>query len=497
MSSSELPRLAAATSASAAGPSGTGIVHLGLGSFHRAHQAVYTRAAFDAEGGDWGILGVASRSAAVVDALHAQDMRYTVLEISPEGSTCSTPDVHTGALIAAREPERVTAAIGDAATRIVSLTVTEHGYTYHPAHQGLAFDHPDIRHDLAASGPPRSTIGQLVGGLRRRMGSHGEPVTIMSCDNLSDNGRLTGRLVREFAANLSGAEGSELVAWIDANVTFPTTMVDRIVPATTDQHREQVARLCGHRDEVPVPAEPFTMWVLEDSFAAGRPAWEAGGAIFSTEVAKYEQLKVRLLNGTHSLIAYLGALSGAATIPESTGSDFIASAAHRVLRTEYLPSVDLPDGVDVDDYERQLFTRWRNSALGHRTSQVGSDGSVKLRERIPQPALVQRAAGRTPHLLALTFAGYLSCVAPLPGFEPGEHAAAMRDPVRSRLAPMAAASANGRELARRALVEARMLGDDIADWDVFVERVGELVDAIHRHGVAFATAEASTETESV
>ena len=211
-------------------------------------------------------------------------------------------------------------------------------------------------------------------------------------------------------------------------------MVDRIVPSTTAELRTRVSALLGATDDIPVPAEPFTMWAIEDRFAGGRPAWEAGGAVFTDEVGRYEQMKVRLLNGTHSLIAYLGALSGVGTIPEAIGLDGIESAARAVLRDEYEPSIEVPSGVDIRAYESELFERWANSALGHRTSQVGTDGSVKLRQRIPEPAMLAIRNGGMPHLIALTVAGYLSCLAPLPGFDPGPHAAAMTDGARERLA---------------------------------------------------------------
>ena len=472
-----------------------GIVHLGLGNFHRAHQAVYTDSAIEAHGGDWGIIGVSNRSSAIADALRAQDMLYTVVEISPEGSAFSVPRVHSEAFTAAGNPERLRAAIGAAQTRIVSLTVTESGYTYSPATGSLNLNDPAVQHDLLASGSPRTPIGQIVRGLQQRARTHGEPVTILSCDNLADNGHHTRRLVREFASRLPGKEAAETLDWIDARVTFPSSMVDRIVPATTEHYRRLVAGSCGYSDRIPVPAEPFTMWIVEDDFIAGRPAWEAGGAVFSEEVARYEQLKVRLLNGTHSLIAYLGALSGAATIPDSVAHPFIEHAARSVLRGEYLPSVSVPADVDVDAYEEQLFSRWRNTALGHRSSQVGSDGSVKLRQRIPVPALQMLDAGRMPHLLALTTAAYLTCVAPLAGFDPGQHAAAMDDPARTLLAGLAARSSSGRELAERVLAKHHLLGEELAARADFIERTGELIDTLHAHGPLAAVAEAESSAD--
>lgn len=498
MATSSLPRLSAETPGIACRTEipAPGIVHLGLGNFHRAHQAVYTEAAMAAHGGDWGIIGISSRSSAITDAMHAQDMLYTVVEISPEGSTFSTPRVHTDAFVAAQEPQRVVATIGAETTRIVSLTVTEHGYTYSPATGSLNVADPDVQHDLANSSVPRTPIGQIVRGLQRRARTHGKPLTVLSCDNLADNGHHTQRLVREFVSLLPSSEAAETLTWIEANVTFPSSMVDRIVPATTDHYRTLVAEQLGYADQIPVPAEPFTMWILEDNFIAGRPAWEAGGAIFTDDVAAYEQLKVRLLNGTHSLIAYLGALSGAATIPDATATDYIEVAARRVLRDEYLPSVAVPAAVDVDAYEEQLFSRWRNSALGHRTSQVGSDGSVKLRQRIPIPALEMLDAGAMPHYLALTTAAYLSCIAPLQGFDPGNHANEMQDPARETLQELAARSSSGRDLAAKVLGEHHLLGDELAVREDFIDRTGELIELIHQQG-PLAAAHAAAEPTSL
>jgi fructuronate reductase len=235
------------------------------------------------------------------------------------------------------------------------------------------------------------------------------------------------------------------------------------------------------------------MWVLEDDFAAGRPAWEAGGAIFSDEVTAYEELKLRLLNGTHSLLAYLGALAGAATIPEAVGTDFIEEAARRVLRQEYLPSLSVPRDVDVEEYEAQLFARWRNTGLGHRTSQVGSDGSTKLRQRIPEPARQLLAAGSMPHHLALTVAAYLTCLAPLDGFDPGPHARAMQDPAREELAALAATSSDGIDLARHAVGDRHLLGGELASAEAFIARTGEFVDILRRSGPRAAAAEAAGE----
>lgn len=468
----------------------TGIVHLGLGNFHRAHQAVYTAAALAAQDGPWGILGVANRSGAIAAAMRRQDLRYGVLEISPDSSKVTIPAVHTGAIVAADNPNVVVDAIGNHGTAIVTLTVTEHGYTYSPRTHRLDIDSPAVQADLTAGSAPVTSIGQIVRGLQRRATTHAGPITILSCDNLSDNGSHTARLVREFIEALPAGEQSDLLPFLDHAVTFPNTMVDRIVPTTTDVDREAVARQLGINDLIPVPAEPFTMWVLQDRFAAGRPAWEHGGAVFTDDVHPYELLKLRLLNGTHSLIAYLGALDGRPTIPDSIAQPFISDAARRILIDDYLPSITVPADVDIDHYVAELFTRWSNSALKHGTHQVGSDGSVKLAQRIPEPALLHLNNGRMPHHLALTLAAYLTCLAPPAGFDAGPHAAAMSDPARANLVALHSENPGSTAFVQ-AVLDGGLLGQDLAQHTDFTTRVAEFRDILIRHNPAAAAAEAA------
>jgi fructuronate reductase len=457
--------------------SSTGIVHLGLGNFHRAHQAVYT-----AQAGDWGILGVASRSATVADALNAQDGLYSVLELSPEGSSITVPGVHTGAIVAAHDPAAVVAAIAAEDTRIVSLTVTEHGYCMDPSSHRLALDHPGIVADLNSTAPV-TVIGQIARALELRAATHGRPLTVLSCDNMQSNGTQTRALILEFLR----AANSPAVDWVADQVTFPNSMVDRIVPATTDAYRAAAYDLLGVEDRITVPAEPFTMWVMEDRFAAGRPDWDRAGAAFTHNVEAYELIKLRLLNGTHSLIAYLGALDGRATIAEARAQDFIEYAARAVLQDEYLPSITLPNGFDVEAYVESLFRRWSNDALGHRTQQVGTDGSVKLPQRVPLPALRLLGQGVMPEHLALTVAAWLCCVVPMPGFDPGPHAHAMVDPARDRLGALA--DGKPQELVRKAC--AQVFPTELAQSNEFVQRVAEYVAVIRTDGVRAAARQAA------
>lgn len=467
-------------------PARTEIVHLGLGSFHRAHQAVYTARARELVGGDWGIAGVASGSSRVVDAMRAQDLLYTVAQLSPEGMELSVPAVHTDAFVAGADTARLVAAVADPAVRVVTLTVTEAGYTFDPA-TGALDTSGDIALDLAG-GLPRTVIGRLARGLQCRART-GDPVTILSCDNLASNGALTERLVREFLAALPGGEGVETLAFLDAAVTFPNSMVDRIVPATTPALRRRVSAALGRRDDVPVPAEPFSMWVMEDRFAAGRPAWDAAGAIMSDQVDRYETVKLRLLNGSHSLIAYLGGLDGRQSIPSAWQRPFIRDAVLSLIRDDYLPTLHLPDDFDGDEYVADLTRRWANSALGDKVARVGSSGSTKLVQRVPEPALQLLAAGRMPHQLALLLAAWICATSAVPGVDAGPVCAEMDEPARDRMAE-AARGARSPEEHARAVLRAGLFPAELAEHDAFAGRVGELVGIAARSGVRAAAADA-------
>ena len=488
---SRLSRSTLSTAPTTAGcPDGpAGIVHLGLGNFHRAHQAVYTARALEVESGPWGIHAFGNRSRSVVDAMRQQDLLYAVVEISPRGRRASVPGVHTRVDVAATSPFAVVDAIAAPSTKIVTLTVTEHGYTYSPATQDLDLDAASVRHDLTRIDAPLTTIGQITTGLTQRFANGGDPVTVVSCDNLGNNGALLRRLVTTFAINGPAASSSDFMQWLTDHVAFPSTMVDRIVPATSAAHRAAAAELLGVYDAVPVPAEPFSMWVMQDRFAAGRPRWDDAGAIFTEDVEAYELLKLRLLNGTHSLIAYLGVLAGASTIPEAVGVPYIEAAARKLMRDEYLPTVRVPDGVDVDAYIEDLFSRFSNTELGHRTTQVGSDGSQKLPQRATQPAVTHCEQGIVPHLICLTVAAFFACVAPTNGVA-NSLTREVNDPMRPTLEQHAAAVAGPRALVDSVFDRTSLLPQRLTEIGMFRQRVVELLEIIEQRGVEAAVDEA-------
>lgn len=471
----------------AAAPPETGIVHLGLGNFHRAHVAVYTALALQAQEGPWGIAGFANRSHRVVDAMRRQDLRYSVLQLSDERRDAGVVAVHRDARVAAEDREAFARAVADPRCRILTLTISELGYGRSPRTNRLDTEQPEVRADLTDPEHPRSTIGMLAHALARRS-EGGLPLTVLSCDNLQGNGEVTRAMLAEYAA--LSALGPDVERFLEDRVAFPNSMVDRIVPATTAAMSDEVERLLGVRDECPVPAEEFSMWVFEDGFAAGRPAWEAAGAIPSEEVHAYELVKLRLLNGSHSLMAYLGALEGCETIADCWRESFIRDAVLAGIHADYLPTIAVPTGFDTDGYVASLGRRFANRAVAHRTAQVATDGSAKLLQRIPDAAAFGLEAGRMPHLLALTVAAWICAAVPPDGFAAGPIAAEMREPAREGLAAAVRGAHSPAEHAR-AVLDGGFFPDTLTRHRTFVDRVAELVTTITRHGARAAAREAT------
>ncbi|PTX57382.1 fructuronate reductase [Litoreibacter ponti] len=380
--------------------SGT-IVHLGLGAFFRAHGAIYVA---DAPG-DWRIIGVSLRSPSVRDALVPQGCAYTSVTLAPDGLQTRRIEVLEDVLVAPEEPRAVLDAMAAPDTHIVSLTVTEKGYCHAPATGALNPDHPDIVHDLA-NPLPKSAPGFLLRALRMRHDAGLAPFTTLSCDNLPDNGPL----VRGVVLDLARLMDPDLVPWIEAHARFPATMVDRITPATTSDDIAHVTELTGWADAAPVMHEPFKQWVIEDDFAGPRPDFAAAGAEVVRDVAPYEHMKLRMLNGTHSALAYLGYLAGHQTIAETMQDAALARFVARMWSDEITPTITAPPGVSLDDYAHALAQRYANPAIQHRTWQIAMDGSQKLPQRILGSLTENLAAGRTAPRQCLAVAAWMRYV---------------------------------------------------------------------------------------
>ena len=407
----------------------TGIVHLGLGAFFRAFGCPIIAQA--ADGDDWGVTGVSLRSPDTRDALQDQGWAYTAVSKGPQGEHPTVIEVLRDVLVAPEDPAAVLRAMADPHVQIVTLTVTEKGYCHTPATGALDISHPDIVHDLAHA-LPKSAIGFLVRALAMRHAAGLAPFTVMSCDNLPQNGRLLRGVVLEFAALCDPA----LRDWIAAEGAFPSTMVDRITPATTADDITRLAQTTGRYDAAPVFHEPFAQWVIEDSFVASHPDFETAGAQVVPDVAAYEDMKLRMLNGTHSALAYCGYLSGFDTIAQ-TAADPVLAAFARGLWAEIIPAVAAPDGVDLDAYAVSLFDRYANPNIAHRTWQIAMDGSQKLPQRILGTLADAHAAGRDTPCLHMAVAAWMFYVR---GVDAAGKPIDVRDPMADELRKCADAS---------------------------------------------------------
>lgn len=382
-----------------------GMVHLGVGAFHRAHQAAYVDDCLAAGETDWGIVGVSLRSPDTRDALTPQDGLYTLAIRSSGEEELRVIGSIQSLLVAPEDPGAVLAALTDPRTRIVTLTITEKAYL-RAAGGGLDASHPDIIHDLANPRMPKTAHGFLTEALARRLAAGTPPFTVLCCDNLPANGATLHRLLTEFAA----LRDAGLARHIADAVAFPSSMVDRIVPATTYADRARIAGQLGVEDAWPVMTEPFRQWVIEDNFPAGRPAWEKFGVTMVGDVAPFEDMKLRLLNGAHSGIAYLGLLSGHATVDRAFADPAIRQFVDG-LWAEAIPTLPEDAGLDTKTYTAELAERFSNTALAHRTAQIANDGSQKLPQRIIASALECLEAGTEFVHLTLVVAAWIAACA--------------------------------------------------------------------------------------
>ncbi|GGA99266.1 mannitol dehydrogenase [Brucella endophytica] len=365
-----------------------GILHFGLGAFHRAHQGIYTQRALQSEFGPWGIVAVNLRSSGPVEALAAQDGLYSITVRDSDGETSEVVGATVDWLCAATDRDRVLAYLASPSIHVVTLTVSEKAYGLNPSTGGLDETHPAIAHDLANPNAPTGAIGYLVAGLASRRDKGLRPFTVLCCDNLTSNGKAVRRLVLEMAHR----RDPELAKWIEGEARFPSSMVDRIVPSATEDTRLRAKSLLGVEDALALDTEPFMQWVIEDEFVSGRPAWEAGGALFVANVEPYEKMKLRLLNGSHTMIAHLGLLTGLDCVRDVMAlPEFVAMTREHMRAAA--ATLDPVPGIDLDHYMNQLIERFSNRAIAHRNIQIAMDSSQKLPQRIFMPAIEVLAAG--------------------------------------------------------------------------------------------------------
>jgi len=452
-----------------------GIVHLGIGAFHRAHMAAYVDSLLAANP-TWGIVGASLRRPDTRDALAPQDFLYTLAIRSAEGTQCRVIGSILDVLDANQQRRQLIELMADPAIRIVSLTVTEKGYCHDPATGALDEKHPDIVHDLAHRDEPVSAPGLIVAALALRAERGLVPFTVMSCDNLPSNGKTARRIVTRFAAL-----AHPRLADYFARVAFPSTMIDRIVPATTDADRGIVTELTGLDDAWPIMTEPFTQWVIEDEFPAGRPPFETVGAQLVKDVEPYELMKLRMLNGSHSTMAYLGYLSGHQYVAEAVADDNLRKLIHGLMTEEAIPTLPMP-AAELALYRDQLLERFANPALKHRTWQIAMDGTQKLPQRLLGTVRDRIAAGQPFTRLALGVAAWMRYVT---GIDEAGNPIDVKDPNAARLRALSdAAGRDAEALASALLGVAEVFGTDLPANAAFRSVVTKHLASLFENGAA-------------
>ena len=444
-----------------------GMAHLGVGAFHRCHQAVFTDDMLETRMGRWGVIGINIRPPRLADSLGIQDGLYTAT--LRQGATAETRVI--GSLRHVIDGETASgldaalATLADPDIDVVTMTLTEKGYCHIPSTGGLDAANADMLADAAGGAMPKTALGLLALALDRRREQHGAGLTLVSCDNIPGNGGILRSVLTEFARRRS----PKLADWIGERVAFPSTMVDRIVPATTAEDIEYVGALTGVTDLGAVVGEPFRQWVIEDSFAARRPPWDTAGATFVSEVKPYELIKMRVLNAAQSTLSHLGALLGHDYSFEAAADQLLARITRAMLEQETAWTLPSVIGMEIQPYIETTFTRIGNTAIRHRCHQIGTDGSQKIVQRILDPLRERLRAGLAADHLVLAAASWIAYA--VAGASRFGRRWQPSDPWASAVISMAEATGDTRELARAALGITAIFGEDMGK-DTIVEAIG-------------------------
>jgi fructuronate reductase len=458
---------------------GVGIVHLGIGAFHRGHQAWYTERAMNLKGGDWCIAGVSLRSGSVRDQLVPQSGLYTLVTREGTHSEYQVVGAVKEVLVAPESPGALVDRLADPRVRVVTLTITEKGYTYSAADQGLNMTHPEVLQDIAGyPSAPVTAVGFLAAGLSARLRNGAGGITLLSCDNLPHNGRVLESVVRDFVARTEPG----LLGWIDENVSFPSSMVDRIVPASTANDLASLDKTLGCSDHGAVFTEPFCQWVIEDRFANGAPDWKSAGAILTDDVTPFETMKLRLLNGSHSLLAYLGFMAGYDYVHQAIADSLFRQLVRRFMDSQVQPTLVVPEGFDIEAYKEQLCQRFANSALNHRLYQIAQDGSQKIPQRWISPMRDLLKTGLQTNVLCLLIAGWIHY---LSGHREDGMTFVVDDPLFPRLETAIA----GGDIVRAVLQVEEIFSALATDYPAVVEEIDLYYQVIARGGIRAAIRE--------
>ncbi len=459
-----------------------GIVHIGVGGFHRAHQAMYLdRLMGEGKAHDWAIcgLGLLPGDARMRDALLGQDGLYALMVKHADGhNEARVIGSIVDYVFAPDDPEAALERLTDPAVRIVSLTVTEGGYNVHPVTGEFDLTNAAVRADLAPEATPSTSFGYVVEALRRRRENGTAPFTVMSCDNIQGNGEVAHRMFSAFAR----AKDAELADWIESHVPFPNSMVDRITPVTTDADRTLVADELGIGDAWPVVTEPFTQWVLEDRFAAGRPPYEDAGVQVVEDVEPYELMKLRLLNASHQALAYVGYLSGYRLVHEVCQDELFARFLRAYMDTEATPTLRPVPGVDLDDYKSTLIERFSNPGVRDTVARLCAESSDRIPTWLVPVIRDNLASGGEIRLSAAVVASWARYAEGVD--EQGE-------PIEivDRLADRVHAAALRRSEDDVAFLRDRDLFGDLVDHERFVEAYRWALDSFHARGARATVAD--------
>lgn len=432
-----------------------GIVHLGPGAFHRAHQAVYTEQAL-AEGGNWQICGVSLRSDTLKQALAPQDNLYTLMIVDREPAVSIIGSLKE-VLVLKDDRQTVMARMCAAQTCIISLTITEKGYCL-DSQDCLDLSHSDIQYDLSHPQTPRSTIGLLTAALAQRMEEKRSELTIISCDNLPHNGEKLKAAVLAFAQQQNPA----LATWIDTQICFPDTMVDSITPASHSGLEATAQQATGLHDSWPVQREAFTQWVIEDNFSGPRPAWEKYGVVFTHDVQVFEKAKLRILNASHSALAYIGSLAGFETVFDAISNTTIKAYIEQLLQQEILPTIAENADLTPQHYAQAILKRFENPHIRHLLAQIAWDGSKKLSPRILDTVRDNLAASRPIDMLCTVVAAWIVFVA---SQAKAKHP--LTDPLAEALYSMAARHANAITAIATELLADKRIFAELVDHPIF------------------------------
>jgi mannitol 2-dehydrogenase len=454
---------------------GQSIAHIGVGGFHRSHQAVYAENLFH-QGEDlrWGLcgLGLLQQDARMRDVLRSQDCLYTLVERGAAGDSARVVGSIVQYLFAPDDPEAVIEKLAAPETKIASLTITEGGYYLQTGTGRLDAGHPDLRHDLAHPHQPACSFGFLLEALDRRRRRGQGPFTVLSCDNIQGNGDVAKRMLLAFAELRDPA----LARWMAENCAFPNSMVDRITPATTEEHRALVRDKFGIDDGWPVTAEPFRQWVIEDHFVQGRPRWEKAGAQMTGDVLPYEKMKLRLLNAGHQALCYIGLLLGYEFVHQTMRDPDIRRLVELMMDREVTDLLAEVPGVDLGGYKKTLIERFANPAIRDQLLRIGIYGSMGMPKFVLPSIEEQLKRGGPIRLLSFVAACWFRC---LGGRDEQGREILFKDPMGPKLRELARAGGNdpGRLLALR-----EIFSEELAGSPRFLKEVGGTLGALNQNG---------------